>query len=97
MPFISKTNEKEFLYSVLNSDSFYTFMVNSSSSSTGSRKLVQPDLCNNYKFAYPRDNRVIQMYCEKAKAIFEEKDKIIKENHELASLRDFLLSMFING
>ena len=62
MPFISKTNEKEFLYSVLNSDSFYTFMVNSSSSSsTGSRKLVQPDLCNNYKFAYPRDNRVIQM------------------------------------
>lgn len=72
MPFISKTNEKEFMYSVLNSDSFYTFMVNSSSSSTGSRKRMQPDLCNNYKLAYPRDNRVIQMYCEKTKAIFEE-------------------------
>lgn len=72
-------------------------MVNSSSSSTGSRKRMQPDLCNNYKFAYPRDNQVIQMYCEKTKSIFEEKDKIIKENHELKSLRDFLLPMLING
>ena len=97
IPFTSRNNTKEFLYSVLNSDSFYKFMVQSSSSSTGSRKRMQPELMKSFTLCYPSDEKIIYKYCKAVKDMFEKIIEGKKENQELASLRDFLLPLLMNG
>lgn len=97
MPFLSLNNQKEYLYSVLNSASFYKYMVQSSSSSTGSRKRMQPELCMEFKFASPTDSKLIDDYCEKVGSALDRIIENKKENQELASLRDFLLPLLMNG
>lgn len=97
MPFISTVQMKEFLYSLLMSDRFYTFMVNSSSSSTGSRKRMSPDLCASFQFAYPKDDSLVKKYCELVEDAMQKMIQIRYENQELASLRDFLMPMLMNG
>lgn len=95
MPFVGEN--REFLYEVLNSDGFYKFMVQSSSSSTGSRKRIQPDLCLNYIFAMPCNNDLIERFCKIIEPMIQKIDKAIKENQKLALLRDFLLPLLLNG
>lgn len=97
IPFTSRNNTKEFLYSVLNSDSFYKFMVQSSSSSTGSRKRMQPELMKSFTLCYPSDEKIIYKYCKAVKDMFEKIIEGKKENQELASLRNFLLPLLMNG
>ena len=97
IPFTSRNNAKEFLYSVLNNDSFYKFMVQSSSSSTGSRKRIQPELMKSFILCYPSDEKIIYKYCKAVKDMLEKIIEGKKENQELASLRDFLLPLLMNG
>lgn len=98
MPFVSIDGGKEFLYSTLNSDEFYTFTVNNSNSSTGSRKRMQPEAYKDFKLAYPlNDNKVISKFCDVTRGVLKQQDSLIKENQELISLRDFLLPMLMNG
>ena len=98
MPFLSINGHKEFLYSVLNSDAFYTFTINNSNSSTGSRKRMQPEAYKDFKLAYPlNDNKVISKFCDVTRGLLKQQDSLIKENQELISLRDFLLPMLMNG
>lgn len=97
MPFVSLNNTTEFLYETINSDAFYTYMVNSSSSSTGSRKRMQPELCGIFKIAYPEDDSIIRKFGSTVNAMLLKTAAIYKENQELASLLDFLLPMLMNG
>ena len=97
MPFVAQTNIYEYLYSLLKSEQFYTFMVNSSSSSTGSRKRMQPDLCLDFMIPYPDDDRIIHSYCSITNPVLQKVSESLKENQQLASLRDFLLPMLMNG
>lgn len=97
MPFVSTNDAKEFLYSTLNSDAFYTFMVNSSSSSTGSRKRMPPEMCPRFKIPYPKNGSVVTQYCNAVKPMLDRANSMYSENQELASLRDFLLPLLMNG
>lgn len=97
MPFVSTNDAKEFLYSTLNSDAFYTFMINSSSSSTGSRKRMPPEMCPRFKIPYPKNGSVVTQYCNAVKPMLDRANSMYSENQELASLRDFLLPLLMNG
>lgn len=97
MPFVSTKNQEAFLYSVLNSDSFYRYMVQSSSSSTGSRKRMEPGLCLEFTIAYPNKDDIISRFCEKVRPILIKICESRYESSDLGSLRDFLLPMLMNG
>ena len=85
-----------YIYSVINDDAFQSYMIQQSSSSTGSRKRVQPSNCMNYSFAVANDE-LCDKYSRVYHPIFEKRKRMIIENKKLASLRDFLLPMLMNG
>ncbi len=97
MPFISLNNHKAYLYSLLNSAAFYTYMVQSSSSSTGSRKRMEPELCLKFEIAYPQESRIINEYTRIVSPLLQHVQETKEENQQLKSLRDFLLPMLMNG
>lgn len=97
LPFVSKFNHQPYLYSLLSSNVFQTFMINGSSSSTGSRKRIQPEICINFKFPYPANDRIITKYCTITNPLLNQRLNLINENQQLASLRDFLLPLLMNG
>ena len=97
MPFVSRRDDNEYLYGILNSDAFYTYMVNSSSSSTGSRKRMSPELCLMFKIARPPCGDIIQMYCNMVRPLLNQFNNLVTENYKLVELRDFLLPALMNG
>ena len=97
IPFVSIEGHKEYLYSLLNSDAFHTYMVQCSSSSTGSRTRMDPELCLRFTFASPKDNALIEKYCKTVAPMLSKIEELKDENHHLASLRDFLLPLLMNG
>ena len=97
IPFTPIGVEREYLYALLNSDEFYTYMVNSSSSSTGSRKRMDPELCKIFSFCSPSDDALLMQFCEKIRPFVTQMLSVIKQNNELRELRDFLLPLAING
>ena len=98
LPFVPRAAEyKGYLYILLNSDAFQQFMMQSSSSSTGSRKRMQPELCGNFTLAFPADDSLVKMFSGKIAHILNMLTTISEENRYLSSLRDFLLPMLMNG
>lgn len=98
LPFVAnKEYIKGFLYSVLDSDAFQQYMVQCSSSSTGSRKRMQPELCGEFMLPYPKDKNIIIKYSKYIDNILEKKSEATSENQQLISLRDFLLPLLMNG
>lgn len=93
---VKNMKDYSFIYSVMNDDAFQSYMVQQSSSSTGSRKRVQPSNCMNYSFAVANDE-LCDKYSRVYHPIFEKRKRMIIENEKLASLRDFLLPMLMNG
>lgn len=87
---------RPFVYATLNSDAFYRFTVQIASSSTGSRKRLDPDAAMKFAVIMP-EMRVLQQFCAQVKPILEEAKKLTIENHELTKLRDWLLPMLMNG
>lgn len=87
---------RPFIYATLNSDAFYRFTVQIASSSTGSRKRLDPDATLKYAVLKP-DSGISQQFCNQVKPIIEQVKKLQIENHELKKLRDWLLPMLMNG
>ena len=83
------------LYALLNSDAFSVHLIQNASSSTGSRKRIDPDNCMSYKIPYNRDvfarfNKVIQPLLAKTL-------EIPAETLRLTALRDWILPILMNG
>lgn len=87
---------RPFVYATLNSDAYYRFTVQIASSSTGSRKRLDPDATMRYTVIMP-ETHVCQQFCDQVKPILEQAKKLQIENHELTQLRDWLLPMLMNG
>ena len=87
---------RSYCYAVLNSDSFYAHMVSNATASTGSRKRIQPDVSASFQLAIP-DAQTIRAFVKVYDPILKQLKNLRKENHELASLRDWLLPMLMNG
>lgn len=85
-----------FCYSVLDSNHFYGYMVTNAISSTGSRSRVSPDVAMNYMLPIA-PSKVEQFYSDITQPFMEKIDAMTLENSWLASLRDWLLPMLING
>ena len=87
---------RPFVYATLNSDAFYRFTVQIASSSTGSRKRLDPDATMRYTVIMP-ETHVCQQFCDQVKPTLEQVKRLQIEKHELTKLRDWLLPMLMNG
>lgn len=97
MPFISLESNIAYLFATLNSQAFYTYMVQCSSSSTGSRKRMEPDLCMVYGVSYPNDESLIHQFNDEMLPLLNMIQSAKEENSKLESLRNYLLPLIING
>lgn len=95
IPFVAKKNS-ELLFSILNSEEFYIYMVNSSSSSTGSRKRMDPELCKIFKIALPNDEGIINRFEENIKPFIQALVEINEDSNRLKRLRDFIIPLALN-
>lgn len=84
-----------FLYQLLGSDAFSVHLKQKASSSTGSRKRIDPENCMSFQFAF--NEKTAKKYNEKISSIILMANKKASENQQLASLRDWLLPMLMNG
>ena len=85
-----------YIYATLNDEVFQMYMIKQSSSSTGSRKRVQPDNCLSYPIILP-DTKIISRFNKIYSNILNRINLLIIENQRLAALRDWLLPMLMNG
>ena len=83
------------LYSLLNSDAFSVHLIQNASSSTGSRKRIDPDNCMSYKFPY--DQKVFARFDKAIQPLIMKITGIPTETQALVALRDWLLPMLMNG
>ena len=83
------------LYSLLCSDAFSVHLIQNASSSTGSRKRIDPDNCMSYKFPY--DQKVFARFDKAIQPLLMKITGIPTETQALAALRDWLLPMLMNG
>lgn len=83
------------LYSLLNSDAFSIHLIQNASSSTGSRKRIDPVNCMSYKFPYNRD--IFARFDKTIQLLLTKISNIPAETQALVALRDWLLPMLMNG
>jgi len=91
-----KCNQESFAYihCIINSGWFEIYKDVLSHGAT--QEGVNNEDLKNVKFVVP-NNRLLRLVAEQLNPVLEKKFSIIKENQELASLRDFLLPMLMNG
>lgn len=92
----NRASEQGFVLGVLHSDSFYSHMVSRATSSTGSRSRVDPEAAVGFTMPRPSD-RLIERYENVAMPLYNQIQQLEIEGHELASLRNWLLPMLMNG
>lgn len=98
MPFISKApSMRGFLFSVLNSPAFQQYMIQCSSSSTGSRKRMQPELCGLFSFFYPINVDVIDKYNETFELALKLERLTIHLNKLTVSYQNYLTPLVNEG
>ena len=85
-----------YIYATLNDEVFQMYMIKQSSSSTGSRKRVQPDNCLSYPIILP-DTKIISRFNKVYLNVLNRMNLLIIENQRLATLRDWLLPILMNG
>lgn len=87
---------RAFCHAVINSDMFSSYMASKATSSTGSRKRIQPEVCMEFAFPMP-DDEVLKIFVEIYEPIMSRLKDVKKENYELVQLRDWLLPLLMNG
>ncbi|MGL5271626.1 MAG: restriction endonuclease subunit S [Selenomonadaceae bacterium] len=97
MVYVPKQIEyRPYIYCVLANNSFQNYLINQASSSTGSRKRVQPEDSLLFPAFIPDRNR-LEGFNKMIHPIIEAMIKNFQENQRLVSLRDFILPMLMNG
>ena len=89
-------NEHGYVYSVLNSDAFYKFSNAIASSSTGSRKRLDPNDTKRFAVVLPPEALLLK-FSEIIDSGLTQINKIKLEIKKLTSCRDWLLPMLMNG
>lgn len=91
---VKKHTMKYYLHRLFNTEFFHKYVTGF----TNGTNILGLTFCGveNYKLEIP-DDIVLDQFAELMLDIEMKKSKIIKENQELASLRDFLLPLLMNG
>jgi len=98
MPFVPKDNMlRGFLFSIVNGPAFQQYMVQCSSSSTGSRKRMQPELCGLFSFVCPSDNAILEKYNELFECTLHMERLSIKLRKTVISYQDYLIPLIDEG
>lgn len=95
LPIVAKETGLYYLYALLGCDAFAIHLCQKASSSTGSRKRIDPDNCMSFTFAY--NAAVASTFDQIVQPLFKKATNCIVENWQLSSYRDFLLPMLMNG
>ena len=85
-----------YIFSVLNSDRFQSFMQSNAVQSTGSRSRVQPDRILEYTLPVPPE-KILCAFNKAAQPVLESEKSIRIENHSLMNIRKWLMPMLMNG
>ena len=96
LPFCSDGVPIEYLYGILNSAAFHKYMIQCSSSSTGSRKRMPPELCLTYNVILPPMN-IMKAYSNKIKSVLKYMSDLLYENAALKTTRNQLLPLLMSG
>ena len=91
---VKKDNMKYFLHRLFNTDYFHKYAAGFTNG-TNILGLIFSGI-ENYRLEIP-DDAVLEKFADLILDIEMKKSKIIKENQELISLRDFLLPLLMNG
>lgn len=85
-----------YIFSVLNSDRFQSFMQSNAVASTGSRSRVQPDRILEYTLPVPPE-KILCAFNKAAQPVLESEKSIRIENHSLMNIGKWLMPMLMNG
>ncbi len=96
LPFCNDGVPVEYLYGVLNSTAYHKYMIQCSSSSTGSRKRMPPELCLAYNVILPPTG-VMDAYSNKLRSVLRHMSDLLYENASLKAARNHLLPLLMSG
>ena len=96
LPFCNNGVPVEYLYGVLNSAAYHKYMIQCSSSSTGSRKRMPPELCLTYNVILPPEN-IMDLFSNKLRAVLKHMSEALYENETLRTTRTHLLPLLMSG
>jgi type I restriction enzyme S subunit len=91
----AKTSMKAFLFMVATSEHFRSFCTQGATGTSNSHKRVNPKVMMNYSIPYYE--KTVKAYGEMVDSLLQAQLNNQKQNQELATLRDWLLPMLMNG
>ncbi len=89
-------SERDYVYSVIDSDSFSKFLCSHTTGSTNSRQRAVPSVTLNYELLIP-DSGTIEHFCSIVSPMYDLMKKGAIESQKLATLRDQLLPKLMSG
>ena len=96
LPFCNDGVPIEYLYGVLNSTAYHKYMIQCSSSSTGSRKRMPPELCLTYNVVLPPAS-ILEVYSKRIMSAIKQMSNLLYENASLKTTRNHLLPILMSG
>ncbi|MCY7557177.1 restriction endonuclease subunit S [Paenibacillus macerans] len=91
------SGNRGFLYSLLDSESFYTYLCSNTTGSTNSRQRVLPKSTLDFRFVFPDNEEVVYQFSKMIENYLNLMQTLIYENRKLAILRDTLLPKLMSG
>lgn len=91
-----KKDQKDYIYSILDSVPFFNFLCAHTTGSTNSRQRATPKATLDFSFQLPPDN-VIKDFCQLVTPMYDLIASNIIENQSLAQTRDSLLPRLMSG
>lgn len=86
---------KNYLYMVARNEHFIAYNVQSATGTSNSHRRVNPTLMMNYKV--PFSSKIMHKFNDIIESSIKKTIELRKQNQQLASLRDWLLPMLMNG
>ena len=91
-----KNEQKDFLYSILDSNSFFNHLCSHTTGSTNSRQRANPKSTLDYSLLLPTDT-IINDFCHIVTPMYDLINANIIENQALSKTRDTLLPKLMSG